>query len=143
MMTEWGGVFTLPGFRVIARDGFPRTARRRPPLFDRGVSGPTVAPVLPFVTLPDVPLIYGQQAKGVGVPGRTEIAERVWQALEAADEAAAGLPARVAGAVLVALGSGAAEHEELAGELARQFRSHMVYAVEATVHRALLSLGPE
>lgn len=41
----------------------------------------------------------------------------------------------------MALGSSAAEREQLTLERARDFRSHMVYAVEATVHRALLSLG--
>jgi hypothetical protein len=81
--------------------------------------------------------------KGFSVPGRGEIAQRVWQSLEAADESVAGLPARVADSVLVALGPGAAGHEELAEELARQFRSHLVFAVEATVHRALLSLRGE
>jgi hypothetical protein len=75
------------------------------------------------------------------VPGRGEIAQRVWQAIETTDESVAGLPARVADAVLVALGSSAAEHEGLARELAQHFRSHMVYGVEATVHRALLGLG--
>jgi hypothetical protein len=75
------------------------------------------------------------------VPGRSEIAQRVWQAIEAADESVAGLPARVADAVLVALGSSAAEHEELTRDLTRQFRSHMIYAVEATVHRVLIHLG--
>jgi hypothetical protein len=63
------------------------------------------------------------------------------EALEAADETVAGLPARVADAVLVALGSAAAEHQELALEMARQFRSQRVHAVEVTVHLALLSLG--
>jgi hypothetical protein len=82
----------------------------------------------------------GSGRKGVSVPGRGEIAQRVWQAIEAGDEAVAGLPVRVADAVLVALGSSAAEQEELTRELARQFRSHMVFAVEATAHRALLSL---
>jgi hypothetical protein len=75
------------------------------------------------------------------VPGRGEVAQRAWQALEAADESVAGLPARVADSVLVALGSGAAEHEVLAAELAREFRRHLVFAVEAAVHRALLGLG--
>jgi hypothetical protein len=75
------------------------------------------------------------------VRGRGEIAQRVWQALEAADVSVAGLPGRVADSVLVALGSGAAEHGELAAELAGEFRSHLVFAVEATVHRALLGLG--
>lgn len=75
------------------------------------------------------------------MPGRGEIAQRVWQALEASDESVASLPARVADSVLVALGSGAAEHEELAAGLAREFRGHLVFAVEAAVHRALLGLG--
>jgi hypothetical protein len=75
------------------------------------------------------------------VPGRGEIAQRVWQAIETTHESVAGLPALVADAVLAALGSSAAEHEELTRELVRQFRSHMVFAVEATVHRALLGLG--
>jgi hypothetical protein len=75
------------------------------------------------------------------VPGRGEVAQRVWQALEASDESLAGLPARVADSVLVALGSGAAEHEVLAAGLAREFRSHMVFAVEAAVHRAMLGIG--
>ena len=75
------------------------------------------------------------------MPGRGEIAQRVWQAIETTDESVAGLPVRVADAVLAALGSSAAEHEDLTRELTRQFRSHMVYAVKATVHRALLSLG--
>jgi hypothetical protein len=75
------------------------------------------------------------------VPGRSEISQRVWQALVAADEGVAGLPLRVADAVLVALGSSAAEHEELTRELTRNFQAHMVFGVEATVHRALISLG--
>jgi hypothetical protein len=75
------------------------------------------------------------------VPGRSEIAQRVWQVIETTDESVAGLPARVADAVLAALGSSAAEHEELMPDLTRQFRSHMIYAVEATVHRVLLHLG--
>jgi hypothetical protein len=73
--------------------------------------------------------------------GPSQIAERVLQALEAADASVAGLPGRVAGAVLVALGSSAAEHEELARQIARLFRDDMLNAVEATVHRALLRLG--
>jgi len=73
--------------------------------------------------------------------GPSQIAERVLQALEAADAPVAALPGRVAGAVLVALGSSAAEHEELARQIARLFRDDMLGAVEATVHRALLRLG--
>jgi hypothetical protein len=73
--------------------------------------------------------------------GPGEIAERVVQALEAADESVAGLPARVADKVLVVLGSSAAEHEGLARMLARWFRLDMTGAVESTVQRALLSLG--
>jgi sirohydrochlorin ferrochelatase len=75
------------------------------------------------------------------VPRRAEVAERVVQALEAADAAVASLPQRVAGAVLVALGSSPAENEDLARTLAGLFRSGVVSAVEATVTRALLSLG--
>jgi hypothetical protein len=75
------------------------------------------------------------------VPGRGEVAARVWEALEASDESVAGLPDRVADSVLVALGSAAAENEMLAAGLAREFRRHMVFAVEAAVHRALLGLG--
>jgi hypothetical protein len=75
------------------------------------------------------------------VRGRGEIAQRVWQSLEATDASVAGLPPRIADSVLVALGSGASEHEDLARELAREFRAHLVFAVEATVHRALLGLG--
>ena len=73
--------------------------------------------------------------------GPSEISERVLQALEAADASVAGLPGKVAGVVLVALGSSAAEQEELAREIARLFRDDMLSAVEAMVHRALLSLG--
>jgi len=47
------------------------------------------------------------------VPGRGEIAQRVWQAIEATDESVAGLSLRVADAVLAVLGSSAAEHEAL------------------------------
>ena len=73
--------------------------------------------------------------------GPSQIAERVMQALEAADASVAGLPGRVAGVVLVALGSSAAEQEELARQIARLFRDDMLSAVEATVHQALLRLG--
>ena len=73
--------------------------------------------------------------------GPSQIAERVLQALEAADASVAGLPAKVAGAVLVALGSSAAEQEELARQIARLFRNDMLGAVEATVHRVLVRLG--
>jgi len=83
----------------------------------------------------------GPEGVQVRMPGRGEIAERVWQSLEAADQAVALLPSAVAGAVLVALGSTAGEHEDLARVLAARFRSDMVSAVEATVSRALLSLG--
>jgi hypothetical protein len=62
-------------------------------------------------------------------------------ALEAADASVAGLPARVADAVLVALGSSAAEHDDLARMLAGHFRLDLTGAVESTVHRALLRLG--
>lgn len=87
--------------------------------------------------------------RGGGAPARErhvatgpgEIAERVVQALEAADESVATLSARVADKVLVALGSSAAEHEDLARMLARWFRLDMTGAVESTVQRALLSLG--
>ena len=75
------------------------------------------------------------------MPGRGEIAQRVWQAIEATDESVAGLSLRVADAVPAALGSSAAEHEALTHELTGQFRSHMIYGVEATVHLALLHLG--
>ena len=75
------------------------------------------------------------------MPGSAEVAERVVQALEAANPTVAGLPLRVAGSVLMALGSSTAENEDLARALAGLFRSHMVTAVEATVTRALLSLG--
>ncbi len=73
--------------------------------------------------------------------GPSQIAERVLQALEAADASVAGLPGRVAGAVLVAMGSSAAEQEDLARQIARLFRDDVLSAVEATVHRALLRLG--
>jgi hypothetical protein len=79
--------------------------------------------------------------KGARVPGRSEVAQRVWQAIEATDESVAGLPVKVADAVLVALGSSAAEHEQLMHDLTRQFRSHLIYAVEAIVHRVLIHLG--
>ena len=75
------------------------------------------------------------------MPGRAEVAERVVQALEAADASVAGLPARVAESVLVALGSSIAENEDLARTLAGLYRSGVLNAVEATVTRALLSLG--
>ena len=73
--------------------------------------------------------------------GPSQIAERVLQALEAADASVAGLPGRVAGAVLVAMGSSAAEQEDLARQIARLFRDDVLSAVEATAHRALLRLG--
>lgn len=73
--------------------------------------------------------------------GPAEVAERVVRRLEAAHGPVAALPARVADAVLVALGSSAAEHEDLAPMLAQQFRSDLTGAVESTVHRALLNLG--
>jgi hypothetical protein len=73
--------------------------------------------------------------------GPSQIAERVLQALETADASVAGLPGRVAGAVLVAMGSSAAEQEDLARQIARLFRDDVLSAVEATVHRALLLLG--
>jgi hypothetical protein len=73
--------------------------------------------------------------------GPSQIAERVLQALEAADASVAELPGRVAGAVLVALGSSAPEQEDLARQIARPFRDDVLSAVEATVHRALLRLG--
>ena len=72
--------------------------------------------------------------------GPSQIAERVLQALEAADASVAGLPGKVAGVVLVALGSSAVEQEELARQLARLFHDDMLGAIEATVHRALLRL---
>ncbi len=53
----------------------------------------------------------------------------------------AGLPGKVAGVVLVALGSSAAEKQELARQIARLFRDDMLSAVESTVHRALLRLA--
>jgi hypothetical protein len=74
-----------------------------------------------------------------GGPG--EIAERVVQALEAADDAVAGLPARAAGCVLIALGSSPGERGDVARRLAGVFRSDLVAAVESAVHRALLELG--
>lgn len=77
------------------------------------------------------------------MPRRAEVAERVVQALEAADATVATLPRRVAEAVLTALGSSAAEDEDLALTLAGLYRSGMLSAVEATVTRALLSLGRE
>ncbi len=73
--------------------------------------------------------------------GPSQIAERVLHALEAADASVAGLPAKVAGVVLMALGSSAAEQEELTRQIARLFRDDMLSAVEATVHLALLRLG--
>ena len=73
--------------------------------------------------------------------GPSQIAERIMQALEATDASVAGLPGKVAGVVLVALGSSAAEQEELARQIARLFRDDMLSAVEATVHRALFRLG--
>ena len=54
--------------------------------------------------------------------GPSQIAERVLQALEAADASVAWLPGKVAGVVLVALGSSAAEQEELALQIARLCR---------------------
>jgi len=57
---------------------------------------------------------------GVAVaPGPSQVAERVVEALEATDASVAGLPGRMAAAVLVALGSSAAEHEQLARDIAR------------------------
>jgi hypothetical protein len=53
----------------------------------------------------------------------------------------ASLPAKVAGLVLIALGSSPGEREELARSLARLFRSDLVAAVESAVERALLGLG--
>jgi len=73
--------------------------------------------------------------------GPGEIAERVVRRLESADAPVAALPERVADAVLVALGSSAVEHEDLARMLAAEFRSDLMRAVESTVHRALLRLG--
>jgi hypothetical protein len=73
--------------------------------------------------------------------GPSQIAERVMQALEAADASVAGLPGRVAGVVLVALGSSAAEQQELARQITRLFRDDMLSAIEATVHLAVLRLG--
>jgi hypothetical protein len=73
--------------------------------------------------------------------GPSQIAERVLQALEAADASVAGLPGRVAGVVLVALGSSAAEEQELARQIARLFHDDMLSAVEATVHRVLVRIG--
>jgi hypothetical protein len=77
----------------------------------------------------------------IGVVVTGQIAERIVQALEAADESLAGLPAKVAGCVLIALGSSAAEHEDLARSLAQLFRSDLLTAVESTVHRTILQIG--
>ncbi len=73
--------------------------------------------------------------------GPRQIAERVMQALEAAEVPLPDLPATVAGSVLIALGSSAAEYEELAHGLAGLFRSDLVAAVESAVQRALLHIG--
>jgi hypothetical protein len=94
------------------------------------------------VTLPGLPVIYQGATGEAGVAdGPGEVAERVVQALEAADGSVAGLPASVAGMVLVALGSSAGDHEDLAAMLAGLFRADLVGAVESVVRRALLSLG--
>ncbi len=73
--------------------------------------------------------------------GPSQIAERVLQALEAADASVGGLPRKVAGALLVALRSSGAEQEELARQIARLFPEDLLAAAEATVNRALLDLG--
>ena len=73
--------------------------------------------------------------------GAGEIDERVVQALEVADNSMAGLPGKVAGLVLIALGSSAGECEDLARSLAGLFRQDLVAAVESTVNRALLQIG--
>jgi hypothetical protein len=73
--------------------------------------------------------------------GPSQIAERVLQALEAANASVAGLPGMVANLVLVALGSSAAEQEELAPQMARLLRDDTLAAIEATVHQAVLRLG--
>jgi hypothetical protein len=65
----------------------------------------------------------------------------VVQALEVADESMAALPAKVAGLVLIALGSSPGERGDLAGSLATLFRSDVVAAVESSVRRALMELG--
>lgn len=69
--------------------------------------------------------------------GPGEIAERIVQALEVADDSMAGLPAKVAGLVLIALGSSPGEREDLASSLARLFHSDLIAAVESSVDMAL------
>ena len=73
--------------------------------------------------------------------GPGEIAERVIQALEAADDSVAGLPARVAGCVLIALGSSPDERADVARQLAGEFRSELVAAVKSTVQKAFLEIS--
>lgn len=63
------------------------------------------------------------------------------QALEVADDSTAGLPAKIAGLVLIALGSSPGEQGELARTLAELFRSDLIAAVESAVQRALEQLG--
>jgi hypothetical protein len=74
-------------------------------------------------------------------PGPGQVAEKVVRSLDAPGLPVASVPARVADAVLVALGSSAAEHPDLAGMLAAEFRADVTRAVEASVHRALLGIG--
>jgi hypothetical protein len=73
--------------------------------------------------------------------GPGEIAGRVVQALEAFDASVAALPWRVADSVLVALGSSAGEHPDLARTIAAGFRADVTRAVESSVRRALLGIG--
>ncbi len=73
--------------------------------------------------------------------GPGEIAERVMQALEAADDSVAGLPARVAGCVLIALGSSPGERVDVARQLAGEFRLALVAAVKSTVQKAFLEIS--
>ena len=73
--------------------------------------------------------------------GAREIAERCMQALEASEVCSGLYPAKAAGCVLIALGSSPGEEAVLARELVGLFRSDVVAALEATVHRALAQIG--
>jgi hypothetical protein len=63
------------------------------------------------------------------------------QALEASEVCSEVYPAKAAGCVLIALGSSPGEDAALARQLAGLFRSDVVAALEATVHRALSQIG--
>ena len=75
--------------------------------------------------------------------GAREIAERCMQALEASEVCSSAYPAKAAGCVLIALGSSPAEDAVLARQLAGDFRSDVVAALESAVHRALAQLGDD